>query len=91
MLRTTSDGGATGGTTLEFPDLVRILAGEAHCHVDLKIHPPLPHRKDFPIGIVGAGFIVNELEYSPQSERIVEWVEEAYWNAATLESAGLRA
>ena len=27
---------------------------------DLKIHPPLPRRKDFRIGILGSGFIVND-------------------------------
>jgi predicted dehydrogenase len=28
--------------------------------MDLKIHPPLPRRKDFRIGVLGSGFIVNE-------------------------------
>src|SRR5947208_7796589 len=28
--------------------------------MDLKIHPPLPARKDFRIGILGSGFIVND-------------------------------
>ncbi len=28
--------------------------------MDLKIHPPLPNRKDFRIGVLGAGFVVNE-------------------------------
>ena len=28
--------------------------------MDLKIHAPLPHRKDFRIGILGSGFIVND-------------------------------
>src|SRR2546430_6813911 len=28
--------------------------------MDLIIHPPLPRRKDFRIGILGSGFIVNE-------------------------------
>jgi predicted dehydrogenase len=28
--------------------------------MDLKIYPPLPQRKDFRIGILGSGFIVNE-------------------------------
>jgi len=28
--------------------------------MDLKIHPPLPGRKDFRIGILGSGFIVND-------------------------------
>src|SRR2546425_2586854 len=28
--------------------------------MDLNIHSPLPHRKDFRIGILGAGFIVND-------------------------------
>lgn len=29
-------------------------------HMDLQIHSPLPKRKDFRIGIVGSGFIVND-------------------------------
>src|SRR5438477_3284276 len=28
--------------------------------MDLRIHPPLPERKDYRIGILGSGFIVNE-------------------------------
>lgn len=28
--------------------------------MDLKIHPPMPRRKDFRIGILGSGFIVND-------------------------------
>ena len=28
--------------------------------MDLNIHSPLPQRKDFRIGILGAGFIVND-------------------------------
>src|SRR5213596_1074823 len=28
--------------------------------LDLEIHSPLPQRKDFRIGILGAGFIVND-------------------------------
>ena len=28
--------------------------------MDLNIHPPLPNRKDFRIGILGSGFIVND-------------------------------
>src|SRR6478672_6312333 len=28
--------------------------------MDLNIHSPLPRRKDFRIGILGSGFIVNE-------------------------------
>jgi len=28
--------------------------------IDLRIHPPMPKRKDFRIGILGAGFIVND-------------------------------
>lgn len=28
--------------------------------MDLAIHAPMPHRKDFRIGILGAGFIVND-------------------------------
>src|SRR5712692_5362149 len=28
--------------------------------MDLNIHPPLPQRKDFRIGVLGSGFIVND-------------------------------
>src|SRR5213594_3344754 len=28
--------------------------------MDLNIHPPMPARKDFRIGVLGSGFIVNE-------------------------------
>src|ERR1043165_9292210 len=28
--------------------------------MDLDIHPPLPQKKDFRIGILGSGFIVND-------------------------------
>jgi predicted dehydrogenase len=28
--------------------------------MDLKIHPPMPGRKDFRVGILGSGFIVND-------------------------------
>src|SRR6266404_708433 len=28
--------------------------------MELNIHSPLPHRKDFRIGILGSGFIVND-------------------------------
>ena len=28
--------------------------------MDLKIHPPLPQRKDFRIGLLGSGFVVND-------------------------------
>src|SRR2546428_12055566 len=28
--------------------------------MDLNIHPPLPQRKNFRIGILGSGFIVND-------------------------------
>ena len=28
--------------------------------MELNINPPLPQRKDFRIGILGSGFIVNE-------------------------------
>ena len=29
-------------------------------NMELHIHPPLPQRKDFRIGVLGSGFIVNE-------------------------------
>src|ERR1051325_2852136 len=29
-------------------------------NMELNIHPPLPHRKDWRIGLLGSGFIVND-------------------------------
>jgi D-psicose/D-tagatose/L-ribulose 3-epimerase len=86
------------------PEELRRLRGQAiHVHLsdcDGKVHGDLPPGRgvvDFPpylreikaLGIDGA--ISIELEYSPQPERIVEWVREAY--EATdrlLQQAGLR-
>jgi sugar phosphate isomerase/epimerase len=83
---------------------LRRLAGRAiHVHIsdcDGKVHGDLPPGRgvvDFPpylreikaLGIDGAVSI--ELEYSPQPERIVEWVREAYQATDRLmRQAGLR-
>jgi sugar phosphate isomerase/epimerase len=86
------------------PEELRRLAGKAiHVHIsdcDGKVHGDLPpgrgvvpfepYLKEIKaLGIDGAVSI--ELEYSPQPERIVEWVEEAYWATDRLmQAAGLR-
>jgi len=86
------------------PEEVRRLAGKAiHVHLsdcDGKIHGDLPPGRgvvDFPpylreikaLGIDGA--ISIELEYSPQPDKIVDWVREAYQATAKLmREAGLR-
>jgi D-psicose/D-tagatose/L-ribulose 3-epimerase len=86
------------------PEEVRRLKGKAiHVHLsdcDGKVHGDLPPGRgvvDFPpylreikaLGIDGA--ISIELEYSPQPERIVEWVREAYESSdRLLRAAGLR-
>ena len=86
------------------PAEVRKLAGKAiHVHIsdcDGRVHGDLPPGRgvvDFPpyldeikaLGIDGA--ISIELEYSPQPERIVEWVAEAYRETdRLLAAAGLR-
>jgi D-psicose/D-tagatose/L-ribulose 3-epimerase len=86
------------------PEELRRLRGQAiHVHLsdcDGKVHGDLPPGRgvvDFPpylreikaLGIDGA--ISIELEYSPQPERIVEWVREAYEATDRLmRQAGLR-
>ncbi len=86
------------------PEELRRLAGRAgHVHIsdcDGKVHGDLPPGR----GVVNFepylreikaldidGAISIELEYSPQPERIVPWVEEAYRETARLlAAAGLR-
>jgi sugar phosphate isomerase/epimerase len=86
------------------PADVRKLAGRAiHVHVsdcDGKVHGDLPPGR----GVVKfapylqaikelaiEGVVSIELEYSPQPEKIVEWVEEAYRGTAKLmDAVGLR-
>jgi sugar phosphate isomerase/epimerase len=86
------------------PEELRRLRGRAiHVHLsdcDGKVHGDLPPGRgvvDFPpylreikaLGIDGA--ISIELEYSPQPEKIVEWVQEAYEASdRLLRQAGLR-
>jgi sugar phosphate isomerase/epimerase len=86
-------------------DLVARLKGRvAHVHIsdcDGKVHGDLPPGRgvvDFPpylqaikdLGIDDAAVSI-ELEYSPEPERIVEWVREAYdATAALMRQAGLR-
>lgn len=88
------------------PESVEALRGRvAHVHIsdcDGKVHGDLPPGRgvvDFPpyleavkrLGIDDATVSI-ELEYSPDPDRIVEWVEEAYANTARLmREAGLRA
>lgn len=88
----------------EPPERVRRLRGKAvHVHLsdcDGRVHGDLPPGRgvvDFPpylreirdLGMEGALSI--ELEYSPEPEKIVDWVREAYEAAARLmREAGLR-
>jgi len=86
------------------PEELRRLKGRtAHVHIsdcDGKVHGDLPPgrgvvpfapylREIKDLGIDGA--ISIELEYSPEPDKIVQWVEEAYRETAKLlEQAGLR-
>jgi sugar phosphate isomerase/epimerase len=88
------------------PEAIEILRGRvAHVHLsdcDGKVHGDLPAGRgvvDFPPYLkaikeldIPDRTISIELEYSPEPERIVEWVSEAYdRTAALMKSAGLRA
>src|SRR5688500_10503940 len=86
------------------PEVLRRLKGKAiHVHIsdcDGKVHGDLPpgrgvvpfepYLKEIKdLGIDGA--ISIELEYSPEPEKIIEWVEEAYRETdKRLQAAGLR-
>jgi len=88
------------------PSLIEALRGRvAHVHIsdcDGKVHGDLPAGRgvvDFPpylqaikqLDIPGVTISI-ELEYSPEPEKIVEWVSEAFdKTSALLRSAGLRA
>jgi sugar phosphate isomerase/epimerase len=86
------------------PEELRKLKGKAiHVHIsdcDGKVHGDLPPGRgvvDFPpyLREIKAleidGSVSVELEYSPEPERIVEWVREAYQSTARLMAeAGLR-
>jgi sugar phosphate isomerase/epimerase len=90
----------------EPPESIRTLAGRvAHVHIsdcDGKVHGDLPPGRgvvEFP-GYLDAIKELNipdatisiELEYSPEPEKIVEWVREAYESTSLLmRQAGLRA
>lgn len=87
------------------PSLIASLRGKvAHVHIsdcDGKVHGDLPPGRgvvDFPpylnaikdLGIDDATISI-ELEYSPEPDRIVDWVREAYTStAALMKQAGLR-
>jgi sugar phosphate isomerase/epimerase len=85
--------------------LVEVLRGRvAHVHIsdcDGKVHGDLPPGRgvvDFPPYLqaledlgVASGTVSVELEYSPEPDRIVDWVREAYTStAALMKQAGLR-
>jgi D-psicose/D-tagatose/L-ribulose 3-epimerase len=89
----------------QLPGSIERLRGRvAHVHIsdcDGKVHGDLPPGRgvvDFPpylTVIKGLGLddvtMSVELEYSPEPDRIVDWVREAYESSATLlRSAGLR-
>ncbi len=85
--------------------LERLRGRVAHVHIsdcDGKVHGDLPPGRgvvDFPPylrAIKGLGIddatVSIELEYSPEPDKIVDWVREAYQSTATLmREAGLRA
>lgn len=86
------------------PDAVKKLAGRiGHVHLsdcDGKRHGDLPPGRgvvDFPPylkAIAGAGFdgtVSIELEYSPEPDKIVDWVREAYSSTSSMmKSLGIR-
>lgn len=58
--------------------------------MDLKIHPPLPRKKDFRIGILGAGFVVNECHLVAYKKAGFNPVAIASRKRATAERVALR-
>jgi predicted dehydrogenase len=50
-------GHESGNFVIDLTDSIRLNAGVV---MDLQIQPPLPKKKDFKIGILGSGFVVNE-------------------------------
>jgi D-psicose/D-tagatose/L-ribulose 3-epimerase len=87
-----------------FEDVEQLRGLIGHIHLsdcDGKVHGDLPPGrgktpiKEYLQAIVAAGYdegtVSIELEYSPDPDRIVEWVEEAYREtAAIMESIGVR-
>lgn len=80
-----------------FADVAELDGMIGHVHVsdcDGKVHGDLPPGrgvtpiKEYLSAIVGAGFdegtVSLELEYSPDPDQIVEWVEEAYRETASI-------
>jgi predicted dehydrogenase len=58
--------------------------------MDLNLYPPLPRRKDFRIGILGSGFIVNECHLAAYAKAGFNPVAIASRNRANAEKAATR-
>lgn len=58
--------------------------------MDLNLYPPLPRRKDFRIGILGSGFVVNECHLVAYAKAGFNPVAIASRNRANAEKVALR-
>ena len=63
--------------------------------MNLDIHPPLPRRKDFRIGVLGSGFIVNDCHlvsyrkagFNPVAIGDLGWCQDPYTSPSTIRFA----
>lgn len=58
--------------------------------MDLNIYPPLPHKKDFRIGVLGAGFVVDECHLVAYKKAGFNPIAIASRSSATAKSTALR-
>ncbi len=69
---------------------VFVIISESEIYMDLNIHPPMPRRKNFRIGILGSGFIVNECHLVAYRKAGFKPVAIASRNRANAEQAAAR-
>jgi predicted dehydrogenase len=58
--------------------------------MDLRIHPPMPHKKDYRIGVLGSGFIVNDCHLVAYRKAGFNPVAIASWQPRNAEKVAAR-